>query len=99
MRATLRIADRQNDFSAESQIGKTLSYESYQSGFFYPRKQKLGDSPRANAWRIACLLVSVADGLFDRKIERFEGLCPVVEAPFAPLSTSSTGGGAALASG
>jgi hypothetical protein len=49
-------------------------------------------------WRIACF-VSVADSLFDREIQRFEGLCPVVEAPFAPLSTSSTGGGAALASG
>jgi hypothetical protein len=34
-----------------------------------------------------------------RKIERFEGLCPVVKAPFAPLATSSTGGGAALTSG
>jgi hypothetical protein len=45
------------------------------------------------------LLFSVADGRFDRKIERFEGLCPFVEAPFVPLATSSTGGGAALTSG
>jgi hypothetical protein len=43
--------------------------------------------------------VSVAGGRFDRKIEWFEGLCPVVDAPFATLATSSTGGGAALASG
>jgi hypothetical protein len=41
----------------------------------------------------------VADGLFDRKIQRFERFCPVVKAPFAPLATSSTGGGAALTSG
>jgi hypothetical protein len=26
-------------------------------------------------------LVSVADGRIDRKIERFEGLCPFVKAP------------------
>jgi hypothetical protein len=44
-------------------------------------------------------LVSVADGRIDRKIERFEGLCPFVKAPFAILATSSTGGGAALTSG
>jgi hypothetical protein len=49
-------------------------------------------------WRNA-RFVSVADLRFDRKIDRFEGLCPVVEAPFAPLATSSTGGGAALTSG
>jgi hypothetical protein len=54
--------------------------------------------PPEMGWRNACL-VSVADGLFDRKIERFEGLCPVVEAPFALLATSSTEGGAALTSG
>jgi hypothetical protein len=46
-----------------------------------------------------CLLFSVADGLFDREIEWFEGLCPVVETSFAILATSSTGGGAALTSG
>jgi uroporphyrin-III C-methyltransferase len=45
------------------------------------------------------LLFSVADGRFDRKIERFEGLCPVVKAPFAPLATPLAGGGAGITSG
>jgi len=49
-------------------------------------------------WRIACF-VSVADSLFDREIQRFEGLCPVVKAPFAPLATPLAGGNAALTSG
>jgi hypothetical protein len=49
-------------------------------------------------WRNA-RFVSVVDGRFDRKIQRFEGLCQVVKAPFAPLATSSTGGGAALITG
>ena len=49
-------------------------------------------------WRNARFL-SVAGGRFDRKIERFERLLPVVKAPFAPLATSSTGGGAALTYG
>jgi hypothetical protein len=61
-------------------------------------RQETGDSPRAMGWRNACF-VSVADGRIDRKIQRFEGLCHVVETPFAPLATSSTGGGAALTSG
>jgi hypothetical protein len=56
-----------------------------------------GQSPRGGV--AECLLFSVADGRFDRKIERFDGLCPVVDAPFATLATSSTGGGAALTSG
>ena len=55
-------------------------------------------TPRAAVRRNA-RFDSVADDRFDRKIERFEGLCPVVEAPFATLATSSTGGGAALTSG
>ncbi len=39
-----------------------------------------GQSPRD---RVAeCLGVSVAGGRFDREIERFEGLCPVVKAPW-----------------
>jgi hypothetical protein len=61
-------------------------------------RQKTGDSPLAVGERNA-FLVSVADGLFDRKIERVEGLFPVLNAPFARLATSSTGGGAALTSG
>ena len=56
-----------------------------------------GQSPRDGV--ADCLLFSVADGRIDRKIQRFEGLCPVVDAPFGPLATSSTGGGAALTSG
>ncbi len=60
--------------------------------------QEIGDSPRAVGWRNA-RFVFVADGRFDRRIEDVEGLCPVVTAPFAPLATSSTGGGAALTSG
>jgi hypothetical protein len=56
-----------------------------------------GQSPRDSVEE--CLLFSVAGGRFDRKIERFEGLYPVAKAPFAPLATSSTGGGAALTSG
>jgi hypothetical protein len=61
-------------------------------------RQETGDSPRAMGWRIACF-VSVADSLFDREIQRFERLCPVVKAPFAPLATPLAGGGDALASG
>ena len=60
--------------------------------------KKTGDSARAMGWRNA-RFVSVADLRFDRKIQCFERLCPVVKAPFAPLATSSTGGGAALTSG
>jgi hypothetical protein len=45
------------------------------------------------------MLFSVADGRFDPEIERFEGLCPIVDAPFARLATSSTGGSDALTSG
>ena len=56
-----------------------------------------GQSPRDSA--AECLLFSVADGRFDRKIERFERLFHVVEAPFAPLATPLAGGGAALTSG
>ena len=42
-----------------------------------------GRSPRD---RVAeCLSVSVAGGRFDLEIERFEGFCPVVKAPFASL--------------
>jgi hypothetical protein len=56
-----------------------------------------GQSPRGGV--AECLLFSVADGRFDRKIERFEGLCPVVKAPFAPLATPLAGGGAGITSG
>ena len=56
-----------------------------------------GQSPRDGV--AECSVFSVVDGRIDPEIERFEGLCPVVEAPFAPLATSSTGGGAALTSG
>jgi hypothetical protein len=56
-----------------------------------------GQSPRDGV--ADCLLFSVADGRIDRKIQRFERLCHVVDAPFARLATSSTGGGAALTSG
>jgi hypothetical protein len=59
--------------------------------------KNLGLSPRGGVAK--CLLFSVADGPFTPKIERFEGLCPVVDAPFATLATSSTGGAAALTSG
>ena len=60
--------------------------------------KKPGTVPLAMVRRNA-RLVSVAGGRFDPEIERFERFCHVVEAPFAPLSTSSTGGGAALTSG
>jgi|694.fasta_scaffold11704_17 hypothetical protein len=59
--------------------------------------RRRGQAPRGGV--AECWLFSVADGRFDRKSEWFEGLCPVVDAPFATLATSSTGGGAALASG
>ena len=55
-------------------------------------------TPRAAVRRNA-RFDSVAYERFDRKSEWFEGLCPVVKAPFATLATSSTGGAAALTSG
>jgi hypothetical protein len=55
-----------------------------------PALRETTDSPRAVVWRNA-YNVSVTDGRFDRKIERFEGLCPVVKAPFAPLASKRTG--------
>jgi hypothetical protein len=51
-----------------------------------------GQSPRDSV--AECLLFSVADGRFDREIKRFEELCPVVKAPFAPLATPLAGGNA-----
>jgi len=65
--------------------------------FQFARKTRnRGQSPRDRVAESS--LFSVADGRFDPEIERVEGLRPVVDAPFAPLSKSSTGGGAALTS-
>ena len=48
-----------------------------------------GQSPRDSA--AECLLFSVADGRFDREIERVERICPVVKAHFAALSVIHRG--------
>ena len=48
-----------------------------------------GQSPRDSVSE--CLLFSVADGRFDREIERVERFCPVVKAHFAALSVIHRG--------